>query len=149
MNAFPRPPKEICLAVRVRNNRLRERRLAAGLTIKQLAKAAKVHFGGYTVLENMYESPRMKNGQWRKIARRMARYYKLPIEELFPAGVEAVKHATVVRKIDAAELGPLLANPKADPLLLPEGTKIRSDSLRNELDRAVDGIPEYLPPEQR
>jgi transcriptional regulator with XRE-family HTH domain len=141
------PPKEICLTVRVRNNRLRERRLAAGLTIKQLAKLAKVHFGGYTQLENMYQSPRMKNGQWRNVARRMARYYRLPIEELFPVGVEAVKHARVVRKIDAAELGPLLANPKADPLLLPEGTKIRNDSLRNELDRAVDGIP--VPPERQ
>lgn len=140
-------PKEICLTVRVRNNRLRERRHTAGLTIKQLAKLAKVHFGGYTQLENMSVNPRMKDGRWRKIAKRMARYYKLPIEELFPAGVEAVKHARAVRKIDASELGPLLANPKADPLLLPEGTRMRSNSLRNELDKAVADIPEYLPPE--
>jgi DNA-binding XRE family transcriptional regulator len=129
--------KELRVVVRARNNRLRERRLEAGLTQRELAEEIGVSYQVYGCLENMSASPLDAEGRWRPGARQVARHYGLPLEELFPEGVRAVRQATVSRKVDVSELGPLLADPRAGRVLLPPG--VRARNICRQVAEAVDG----------
>lgn len=137
--------KELRLLVRVRNNLLRERRLAAGLTAEQLAKKARVSHQGYGRLECMRDSPRLAGGNWRKIARRLARYHRCRVGDLFPEGVLAVRQPVAERRVDVSELGPLLEDSRGVRRLLPPGARVRGSSVRKVLAEVVgesDGISE-------
>jgi RNA polymerase sigma factor (sigma-70 family) len=95
--------KELEVEVRVRNNRLKQRRLALGLTQAQLAQAASVPPGAYAALETLTRAPQI-GGRWRGVALRLAEFHCVQPQELFPESALAVTQPTVKRRIDGCEL---------------------------------------------
>lgn len=102
--------KELEVTVRLRNNRLKARRLALGMNQRAFAAAARVSLAGYRDLEAMQMSPVRADGGWRRIAIDVAAWHCVDLAELFPASVRAVNSPVVVRTMDADEL-PSLAAP--------------------------------------
>lgn len=86
----------------------------------------------------MTDAPRRVDGSWSRVALRVARYHQCPVEVLFPAGVEAVRRPTIVRKVDVAEVGRLLESSTGAKKLLPPGTRMRGDAVRRVLVEEVN-----------
>lgn len=112
--------KELEVEIRLRNNRLKERRLRVGLTQKQLAKKVGISVGVYCHLESMSKnvdksgicrgSPITSEGGWTKTVEKLAEYYEVPPEELFPNAVITARCNKVVRKYDGEEINLLSGN---------------------------------------
>jgi transcriptional regulator with XRE-family HTH domain len=96
--------KELAVTVRIRNNRLLERRQQLGLTQKKLAAAAEVPIHAYGPLECMRLSPIDKSGGWNKYARRLAGFYDVSEEELFPGCVIGVDAPVKTVCMDASDI---------------------------------------------
>lgn len=111
--------KEFEAEFRVRNNRLKERRLALGLSAPQLAKAIGVPYVTYVALESLRELPITAAGEWRKSALRLSRYFGEPPEELFPPAILAVKNPKAIRRLDFADIRPMLVAAEEERLALP------------------------------
>jgi RNA polymerase primary sigma factor len=75
----------------VRNNRLRERRIALGLSQAQLAQAVGICLFAYNSLEASRTSPRGHDGTWKSVAVRLAQFHCVEPEELFPTAALAVE----------------------------------------------------------
>lgn len=112
--------KDFELTMRLRNNQLKTRRLALGLTLRKFAERVGVSRQYYTSLETMNCSPLCGNGTWRKVSLRLAEFYRVKPGVLFPNEVLAVKQPVVVREIDAKNVVDLLSLdvPESDPELL-------------------------------
>ncbi len=102
--------KALEITVRVRNNRLKERRLKMRMTQSVFSKMAAVSLGNYRELEAMRTSPLRKDGEWREIVLVLARFHCVEPEELFPRMARAVKEPVVVRYMDEDELGALMGD---------------------------------------
>lgn len=96
--------KELSVTVRLRNNRLLERRKRLGLTQKDLAYAANVSFTAYMELELLKRSPLNEEGEWTEYANGLASFYEIPCEELFPDSVLRVVSPVQTRLLDTHEL---------------------------------------------
>lgn len=92
--------KDFRVSVRVRNNRLLERREALGFTQAQLAAAAGVCLEQYGQLERMSSTPLSKAAPgtdsctgtpWRRAALNVAMFYECSPEDLWPDEILAVK----------------------------------------------------------
>lgn len=131
--------KDFELTLRLRNNQLKSRRLALGLTHRKLAELAGISHQAYMQLETMHRSPLCGSGAWRKISRRLAEFYKVTPEELFPNAVLAVTKPVVVRELDTSEIVDLLCldAPESDPELLLEKQEELED-----LHEAICKLPE-------
>ncbi len=101
-------PKELEFTLRVRNNRLKERRLRLGMTQPQFAKAAQIGLHTYSKLETMRVRPQYPDGSWRDAALALSSFHAVEPEELFPPAVLAVGNPVVVRKADGLDLRELL-----------------------------------------
>ncbi len=113
--------KDFELTLRLRNNQLKSRRLALGLTHAQFAELACVSKQAYMQLETMSRSPISGGGTWRKLPRLLAQFYKVSVEELFPDSVLSVTKPVVVRELDTSEIVDLLClEAPEDPELLVE-----------------------------
>jgi transcriptional regulator with XRE-family HTH domain len=126
--------KELELTLRVRNNRLKERRVALRMNMRDLAKAAGVSGAAYSGLESMRASPRRGHGkrpgwsEWRPIARRLAAFHCCAPEELFPQAVLDVEQSVVVRQMDGADIGHLLTSSHQESLAeMPDAAMVRSE----------------------
>lgn len=106
--------KELEVTVVVRNNRLKERRLALKMTQKWLAVAAGIPLERYAALETLRASP-VKDGDWTKIARTLAAFFEVDEEELFPEAVQHVSESKAIRRVDLAEVGQTLTAPNVLP----------------------------------
>lgn len=101
--------KDLSLEMRLRNNRLRERRLALGMNNRELAEAVGIDQGIYGELENMKRSPmNKKTGTWIKTVLLLADYYRVAPGELFPAVVFDVVVPVTEVKIDGEDVGLLM-----------------------------------------
>jgi RNA polymerase sigma factor (sigma-70 family) len=110
--------KELRITFKVRNNRLIERREAEGLTAREVAEAIGISYASYIKLESLKDPPYSTRGL-RPAARKVAVYFGVAPEELWPDGVLAVKQAKAERRFDAEEAMQLLAA-TAEPPLLPD-----------------------------
>lgn len=101
--------KDLSLELRLRNNRLRERRLALGLTNTALAEAVGITGSVYGHLENMKMSPvSKKTGTWKLSVLRLADYFKAQPGELFPSVVFDIIAPVTEVKLDGEDVGLLM-----------------------------------------
>jgi RNA polymerase sigma factor (sigma-70 family) len=132
--------KEIELTLRLRNNRLKERREALGMTQPELAAAAGVSPSAYQELEALRRSPRKReDGGWRDIATQLARFHCVEPEELFPPSVLAVETPVATRRINAGDILPLLSAHQQRLLEGPDAAHDRAE-LREQVQRALAGL---------
>ena len=135
--------KELELTLRVRNNRLKERREQLGMNQSDFASAAGVSLSAYRELEGLRRSPRVqRNGwwRWRDIALQLARFHCVEPDELFPPAVLSVDTPVASRRINGDDLFPLLSAHQERLLEGPDGAHERAE-LREQVDRALATLP--------
>lgn len=139
------PLKELELTMRVRNNRLKERREMLGMSQFKLAAAAAVPGRAYCGLENLRLSPRTRGaGSWSEIALKLASFHCVEPEELFPSSVLAVETPVVRRRINGDDFLPFLTSHQQRLL---EGPEVAYDQteLHEQMQRALDILsPRYV-----
>lgn len=107
--------KEFELTMRLRNNLLKSRRLALGLSGAEIAKAVGINLSLYVALETMRESPVRREAKcsdrfvWRKGVEQLASFHQCSPTDLFPDCVRAVTDPVVVREMSESEMLPLLS----------------------------------------
>jgi len=120
--------KELRIQFRVKNNRLLARREAEGKTIREMADAVGISYAHYQRLESLVDAPLDMYGDFRPVAKAVAAHFGVIPEELWPAGVLAVKQRVVERTFDAEEVRHLLAG-VAEPPMLPDHYVERAERL--------------------
>ena len=112
------------LQLRIRNNRLKSRRLGLGLSAPKMAVRIGVSYGVYLDLEGLKSSPLRGSGfaqrgprEWTNSALKIANFFCVLPEDLWPDAVLAVQKSTVTTTVDAEAL--LLSAGAAAPLELP------------------------------
>lgn len=122
--------KELEITFSIRNNRLKERREAAGFGVCKLAEKLGISIQVYIRLEKMspkqplfYRRPHRGYaiGDWIEPIQKLARFYDVDPSELFPNSVLLVEANNVTKKVDCEEVPALLAG-ACDHLQLPEDT---------------------------
>lgn len=136
--------KELRLLVRLKNNRLVERREALGLTQKMMSQVIGIHHHVYANLENL-QLPPVEDGAWTGDALQVAEYYGCDPGELFPEAVVAVKEPIIERRLDGAEVAPLMLSSHSERLLLPPDQSIEK---REETDQLRKIVATLRPSEQ-
>lgn len=137
--------KDLELTMRVRNNRLKARRLGLGMTQPELAEAAGTSFGSYHQLECLKISPKTRDGEWRKPVKAIADFFRVMPEDLFPESIEGITCPVVTRTLDGHELQALMST--------DQQRRIDSASGKHDLLELTDGIGKAMallsPREQR
>lgn len=113
--------KELEFTIRVRNNRLKERREKLGLSGVQVAKRCGISATTYCALEGLSPNRvilRKKDGQWTESVLKIAKFYKVDPIELFPASTIAMAFNRAEKKLDAEEIPLLFAG--SNMLSLPD-----------------------------
>jgi RNA polymerase sigma factor (sigma-70 family) len=118
--------KELELSLRIRNNRLKQRREELGKSPREIAEEIGICYGQYLQYEGLKISPLSVNDGrfgrkdiWKPSARSIAEYYGEPIEELFPDAVLSVQEKEFIKKVDVVDLLPLLPSTEEEVLELP------------------------------
>lgn len=102
--------KEFEVSIRVRNNLLKQRRVELGLSQAGLCRATGMRPSEYSALETMKVSPLNAFGEWRPIAITLASFYGLPLENLWPKTVRALRSAQLTQRVTSAELFDLVGS---------------------------------------
>lgn len=136
--------RELELTVRIKNNRLLERREALGLSQKMMADVVGVHHSVYADLENLRRKA-VVDGRWTEEALLCAEYYDCGPDELFPESLDLVRESVVERKFDVDEVVPMALSSHTARLCLPAPDLV---DLR-ELDDRVEAAMEVLSPRER
>ncbi len=139
--------KDFELTLKLRNNQLRARRIELGLTMIECARRVSISYNLYCRYENLRESPISNRAHqlWKPTAERIAAFFGVAPEVLFPAAVLAVEQPTVVAEIEGERLAALAAwqsgmeLPPAPDELLEE---------RQEVEALSDALA-TLPPRER
>jgi transcriptional regulator with XRE-family HTH domain len=110
--------KDLELTLTIRNNQLKQRRLELGLSQPALAKAVGMSMGLVNGYETLHKSPVGASGDWKDSAVKLAGFFGMQPEDLFPEAVlsiDAAKRKHTLR-VDAEEAMLLTGNtPKALP----------------------------------
>mgnify|MGYP001561316614 CR=1 FL=1 len=140
--------KELEITVRIRNNRIKERRRALGLTQKELGKAAGISATSVCAFEGCrYEIVHAwgEDG-WTPAAHALANFFNVDEKELFSDAALAVTTNEITRAVDGVEvLGLVEAPPPAliaehsDPVVLAE----QRDAVRAALDALALNRPRH------
>ena len=128
--------KDFEISVRVRNNQLKQRREELGFTQAELSRRAGIQPSMYGVLESMKRCPQLPDGKWCKDAKRLAIFYNVPPEQLFPDSVMAIKRPEATRRMDAAELQFALEGGSRRMLDSPDVVAHKREQLRKINDAA-------------
>jgi len=111
-----RERKEFHIEVRVRNNLLLSRRIDLDLSQQALAKKIGISHGMYLKYENLITCPYKKAydgefyGEWKPTALKIADFYKVLPEDLWPDVVLSVEKNRVFREASAAQFGNMIGN---------------------------------------
>lgn len=124
--------------VRVKNNRLLERREKLGLTQGEMVEVIGVSKVSYCELENLRRSP-VAEGGWTKEALEVAEYFDCEPEELFPDAIFSIKEPSVERRVDVGEILPLLSA-NAEQRLLPPDEHIELRELAEGVEKALSSL---------
>jgi len=102
--------KPLQLTVKIRNNLLYQRRKALGWSQAKLCRRLSICTTEYNVLENLKRYPwngqRYKRGakfSWAPIARKLARFYRVKPEELFPHVFKFIVKPFAVYELDTLD----------------------------------------------
>lgn len=128
--------------VRIRNNRLKQHRLESGYRSQPaLAKAAGVSVGMISALESMSESPLAAHGGWKPSALKLAEFFGVGPDELFPPETHAPGRTAATKRLDADEIQGLLQSDYTQQAVeSPEAALARQEQ-HAALHAAVDRLP--------
>ena len=101
--------KEFELQIRVRNNRLKERRLALGVSQNTMNEAIGLKSNVYHKFEMLVLSPFDLEGGWTPEALLVAEYFDVEPGELFPPSVMAVTSPSMTRALDGVEIESMMS----------------------------------------
>jgi len=112
--------KDFELQMRLRNNRIKARRVELGLSARQLADVVGLSYPMVLEYEGLKESPLAKRGEdpWRPSAKKLAEFFGCSCDELWPEAVLAVKKPVLTMDVDAPQLA-MLAGAESARLALP------------------------------
>lgn len=150
--------KEFELQLRLRNNLIKSRRLALGLSAKECAERCGVSYPLYLRYEALTASPvatkviwngnndrEIVSAGWRPSARRIAAFFGCSPEELFPEAVIAVKTPVAVTQIAADQAMALAAYSGEFEAPEPPDGLLEKREAYELIHKAI----ERLPPRQR
>jgi len=127
---FEEGAKGLELTMQLRNNQLKRRRTALGLSQKDFAHRAGVSPSVYAGLEKLARSPGViRDGKmiWTPTARKLADFYYVEPEDLWPRVVLAVKKPRVTRELGEEDIYPLLSGHQARSTASPEDLLIAQE----------------------
>lgn len=101
--------KELRVTLRVRNNRLVQRREELGMSQVDFAERVGLSNGLYCQMECLRYRPVDDKGEWKSTARAVAEFHGLPADELWPEAVCAIIEPVQTREFDTGELRHVLA----------------------------------------
>lgn len=137
--------KEFDVRIRIKNNRLVERREKLGVSALAFAAMVGVNYVTYIKYENLKSYPlRGKSpGSWTAQAKKIADFYGVQPEELWPNIVRKIKKNEVRKKINAEQAY----------LLVGEGTARLSENtedtvIKRELARDINAVLATLTPRE-
>lgn len=136
--------KELELSLRIRNNRLKERREALGMTQGEFAAAVGMNRSTYGALECLRLAPLGRSGEWKECVLQLARFHCVEPEELFPSTVLKIKTSSARRKIDGVEIGALLSGHAEPPLIEGPEEVIDRRALMTALKDALVALPPIM-----
>ena len=126
--------KELLIEVRLKNNRLVERRRALGMSQSELALAAGLSLQVYGGLETFRTSPVNSSGRWSSPAQALANFHVIEPEELWPEGLRSVARARTEKAVSIGELDRLLARREnREDFGLPERSEVQRMCVRAHL----------------
>jgi RNA polymerase sigma factor (sigma-70 family) len=139
--------KEFELTIRLRNNCLKARRLAMGLSAPALARKVGINYGLYVKLEGLRCSPlsRRADQTWLPSVLKLATFYGESPETLFPDAVLLVAQPEKVVALEADHVM-ALAGWQAEQALPPTPEECCQQMERT---RAVRDALEHLPTRER
>lgn len=126
--------REFRVEINIRNNRLKARRLALGLSAAALCRRLGLNNSVYGKYEACKGAPLTKRNGWNRYATTLAKFYRTTEEDLFPDVVLAVTKPDVVREIGAEEMAVFAAAP--EPPQLPDAALMAAETasvVRNSL----------------
>ena len=137
--------KQLSVQVRLRNNLLLERREDFGLSQGDLAEMIGISKGAYCGHEAMSKSPIRSCGEWKQTAQRIADYYRVLPDDLWPEAIQAIRGNVAKRTMDVDEFASL--EPGEYSLMLAGG--MTDDELHKKeigliLRETIDCLPERL-----
>ena len=127
--------------MQIRNNRLRERRVALGLTGVDLCRKVGIQRFTYSRLERLMTSPfsNKSKGAWTKSVLKLAAFYECNPAELFPVGALIVEEPIVERTFDASEALEAMSSHSLRALLPPEAG-VEAGDARSAVERALSTL---------
>jgi transcriptional regulator with XRE-family HTH domain len=133
--------KPILATIKLQNNCLRARRVALGLTSREISEKIGISYHSYLRLENMRQSPiSIRDGEpWRKSAKKLASFYQILPENLFPQVVLAVDNPVAEREFDESEIQALLPEYMRRAALGPEEI-LSQNQLRGAVTKTLKAL---------
>lgn len=97
--------KEFEVRVRIRNNLLVQRRESLGLSVQEMADEIGITYSAYLEYENLKRSPISKHvyEKWKSTAERIATYFRVMPEDLWPEVIQAVQKNESRLRVSAEE----------------------------------------------
>lgn len=137
--------KDFEVTLRIKNNQLKQRRLALGMNCEELAKAAGISLGAYHRLEAMRMSAvrRRNKMEWRPTALALATFYRVSVLDLFPDSIREIEEPVAVRVMDGEEIRQALSSHQENAALPPDEVLERQ-----HLEGTVGRVLEMLTPRE-
>ena len=138
------PIREFEITITARNNLLKARRIAAGLKPRELAEKIGISYAYYLDYECMRIDPLRRgkhDGEWRESILRIAKYWRVPPEILFPNAILKVTTPKAVQFFSEDELIGLSCSDYSQRLLFSNPEDTITD---NELHETIAEILQTL-----
>ena len=141
--------KEFEVTIKIRNNLLKARRTAKGLSTVQMAEEIGINYSTYLQYENMKTTPigvsRYGHSRWKKPALKLAAYWETIPEILFPESIRKIEKAQATQLLSAVEMSQhMLSEYSTKLLLMSPDTRIEQE----ELGIAAQKVLQYLSPRE-
>jgi RNA polymerase sigma factor (sigma-70 family) len=131
--------RELELSVRIKNNRLLERREALRLSQDVMADVVGIGRQVYADLENL-RLPAARGGEWTPAAQLVAEYFDCDPAELFPESLDLVRELATDRKLDASEVVPMVLSAHSERLALPPQELVDQRELGGRVAEAMRAL---------
>jgi DNA-directed RNA polymerase sigma subunit (sigma70/sigma32) len=130
--------KPIRMQVKLQNNLIKQRRESLGLGTKEMAEKIGITYDRYLRLENMRASPKGKHREWLESAEKVATYFHVLPEDLFPDVITAVKQPTTETVLDEEEIRALMSANYMQAVNPVEA--LEQKQLESSIDKALRGF---------
>ena len=135
--------KPIRMQIRLQNNLIKQRREVLRLSTHEMAEKIGISYQAYIQLENMRSSPKGKKIEWLSVAVKVATYFHVLPEDLFPEVITSVKDPTTETVLDTEEIHALLSANYMQALNPEEALE------QKQLGPAIDKVLKVLPFRER